>query len=488
MLADDVLYKPVTELAKMLRGRRLSPVELTRAYLARIEALNPKLSAFATVTADLALEQARQAEREITAGRNRGPLHGIPYGVKDLVATKGIKTTWGAKPYRDQMFDQDAAIVRRLRDAGAILLGKLAMIELAGGLGYSKGESSLTGAAHNPWGLDRWTCGSSSGSGAAVAAALVPFAIGSETWGSIICPSSFCGVSGLRPTFGRVSRQGAMALSWTLDKLGPMARSARDCELVFERIQGHDPADPYSAEERPAPPSDPASVKKMKVGFLRLDFEKQGDRSVEKAFLLALDDLRGAGARLEVARLPDLPFEAAASIILTAEVATAFEDLEASGGARSLVSPDAPLSFVVARAVRGSDFVKAQRVRTVCQKAMADLFARYDVLVYPGEGYTAFPLDKDFNEIAWSDPVGGAGNLCGLPAIAVPCGFGADGMPVSLTAMTSAFEEDKGIALARFFQGITSWHLKRPPLERAAGAAAAKGASGPDALTPTPAS
>jgi aspartyl-tRNA(Asn)/glutamyl-tRNA(Gln) amidotransferase subunit A len=487
MIADDVLYQPVTELSKMVRARRVSPVELTRAYLSRIESLNPRLSAFATVTEDLALEQARQAEREIVAGKNRGVLHGIPYGAKDLLATKGIRTTWGAKPYADQVFDRDAAIVRKLRDAGAILLGKLAMIELAGGLGYSKGDSSLTGAAHNPWALDRWTCGSSSGSGAAVAAALVPFAIGSETWGSIICPSSFCGVSGLRPTFGRVSRQGAMALSWTLDKLGPMARSARDCELILERIQGQDPDDPYSADEKPARASDPGAVKGMKVAYLKGDFEKQGDKSVEKAFLAAVDDLRRAGVRVEEAKLPDLPFESAAVVVLTAEVTSAFEDLQKSGRARDLVSPDAPLSFVVARAVTGSDFVKAQRVRTICQKAMADLYARYDVLLYPGEGYTAFPLDKDFNDIAWSDPVGAAGNLCGLPAIAVPCGFGADGLPVSLTAMTSAFEEDKGISLARFFQGITSWHLKRPPIDRG-DAARAGGAPLSNAAPPPSAS
>lgn len=468
MPGEDVLYQPVTELSKLVRSRKVSPVELTRACLSRIEALNPKLSAFATVTADLALEQARQAEREIAAGRDRGPLHGIPYGAKDLVATKGIRTTWGAKPYENQVFDRDAAIIRRLRDAGAILLGKLAMVELAGGLGYSKGDASLTGAAHNPWSLDRWTCGSSSGSGAAVAAGLVPFAIGSETWGSIICPSSFCGVSGLRPTFGRVSRQGAMALSWTLDKLGPMARSARDCELVLDRIQGHDPDDPYSSDERPAPPSDPASARRLRVGYLRHDFEKHGDRSVERAFMAALDDLRRSGVRLEEAKLPDVPFESATIVILSAEVATAFEELEKSGEARKMVSPGAPLSFIVARAIRGADLVKAQRVRTLCQRAMAGLFARYDVLLYPGEGYTAFPLDKDFSEIAWSDPVGAAGNLCGLPAIAVPCGFGEDGLPASLTVMTSAFEEDKGISLARRFQQITSWHLKRPPIGRPA--------------------
>jgi aspartyl-tRNA(Asn)/glutamyl-tRNA(Gln) amidotransferase subunit A len=487
MLGEDVLYKPVTELGRMLRTRRISPVELTRACLDRIEALNPRLSAFATVTGDLALEQAKQAEREIAAGKDRGPLHGVPYGAKDLVATKGIRTTWGAKPYEDQVFDRDATIVKRLRDAGAVLLGKLAMIELAGGLGYSRGEASLQGAAHNPWGLDRWTCGSSSGSGAAVAAGLVPFAIGSETWGSILCPSSFCGVAGLRPTFGRVSRQGAMALSWTLDKLGPMARSAHDCEIVLERIQGHDPDDPYSSDEKPAPRSDPAAVKSMRVGYLSLDFQKQGDKSVEKAFLRALDDLRHAGVRLEEATLPDLPFESAASVILTAEAATAFEELRKSGGDRKLFSAEAPLAFVVAQAVTGADFVKAQRVRTVCQKAMADLYAHYDVLVYPGEGYTAFPLDKDFNDIPWSDPVGGAGNLCGLPAISVPCGFGDDGLPVGLTAISSAFEENKAISLTRFFQGITSWHLKRPPI---GGSPATRTTAGiaPDAPGPAPVS
>ena len=468
MLADDVLYKSVTDLSRLVRSRKVSPVELTRAYLARIEALNPKLVAFATVTADLAIEQAKQAEKEIAAGKDRGPLHGIPYGAKDLVATKGITTTWGAKPYESQVFQEDATVVRRLREAGAVLLGKLAMIELAGGLGYSKGEASLTGAAHNPWNLDRWTCGSSSGAGAAVAAALVPFAIGSETWGSILCPSSFCGVSGLRPTFGRVSRQGAMALSWSLDKLGPMARSARDCELVLERIQGHDPDDPYSSDERPAPPSDPASVRRLRVGWLKLAFDKQGDRSVERAFLAALDELRRAGARVEETKLPELPFESVTGVILSAEVATAFEELEKSGAARRLVSPGARLSFIVARAIRGADFVKAQRIRRVCQESMADLFTRHDVVLYPGEGYTAFPLDKDFNDIAWPDPIGAAGNLCGLPAIAVPCGFGQDGLPASLTAMTSAFEEDKGISLARFFQEITTWHLKRPPIDRPA--------------------
>jgi aspartyl-tRNA(Asn)/glutamyl-tRNA(Gln) amidotransferase subunit A len=467
VLGEEVLYKTVADLSRMVRARKVSPVELTKSYLARIETLDPELRAFVTVTGDLALEQARVAEREIAGGRYRGPLHGIPYGAKDLLATKGIRTTWGAKPYETRVIDQDAAVIRKLRDAGAILLGKLAMIELAGGLGYSKGDSSLTGAARNPWDRGRWTCGSSSGSGAAVAAALVPFAIGSETWGSIICPSSFCGVSGLRPTFGRVSRQGCMALSWTLDKLGPMARSARDCELVFQAIQGPDRDDPYAADEGPAAPSEPDTVRRMKIAYFKDDFQKQGDRSVERAFMKALTDLESAGARVEEAKLPDLPFESVTIVVLTAEVASAFEDLERSGRARLLVSPGAPLSFIVSRAVRGADLVKAQRIRTVCQRVMGEFFARYDALLYPGENYTAFPVDKDFSEVAWSDPAGAAGNLCGLPAIAVPCGFGDDGLPVGLTAMTGAFDETRGISLARFFQRITSWHDRRPPLPTA---------------------
>lgn len=468
MSSDDLLYRPIGDLGKMMRARRLSPVELTEACLARIDTLDATYHAFATVTRDLALGQAREAEREIAAGRARGPLHGIPYAAKDLLATRGIRTTWGAKPYAERVPSDDAAVIRKLRSAGAILLGKLAMIELAGGLGYSTPDSSLTGAARNPWNRDRWTCGSSSGAGAAVAAAMTPFAIGSETWGSIICPSSFCGVSGLRPTFGRVSRSGAMALSWSLDKIGPMARSASDCETVLRAIEGHDPGDPSSADEPPGIPSDPREARRLRVGVLGLDFTKYGDKSVGRAFDRAVADLEKAGVRPQAAKLPELPFESATVVILTAEAATAFEDLERSGGARLLVNPDAALSFIVARAVRGSDYVKAQRIRTVCRKAAADLFAKYDVLIFPGEMTTAFPADKDFSDVSWPDAPGAMGNLCGLPAISVPCGFGDDGLPISLTAMSGAFEESKAISLARFFQEITTWHLKRPAIAPAA--------------------
>ena len=466
MMDDDVLYKSVDELSRLVGARKISPVDLTRSYLSRIDALDPDLHAFVTRTPELALDQARQAEKEIMGGRRRGPLHGIPYGTKDLLATKGIPTTWGARPYAARIIDEDAEVVRRLREAGAILLGKVAMIELAGGLGYTKGDASLTGAARNPWDYGRWTCGSSSGSAAAVAAGLLPFAIGSETWGSIVCPSSFCGISGLRPTFGRVSRRGAMVISWTFDKLGPMARSADDCATVLRAIEGHDPDDPFSAQEPPTQEGDPARAKRMKVGFVPLDFKKYGDPNVEQVFNKALADLEAAGVVIDEVPLPDLPFESLTWVILTAEAATAFEELEKSGDVKQLVTEEAPLAFITSRAVRGSDVVKARRIQTICQRAMAEIFTRYDVLLYPGEMHTAFPIDKDFTEIAWSDPMGATGNLCGLPGLSVPCGFAADGLPVGLTAVAGAFREADAIALTRFYQGITDWHTKRPPLTR----------------------
>jgi aspartyl-tRNA(Asn)/glutamyl-tRNA(Gln) amidotransferase subunit A len=468
MRADELVFKPVTELGQLLRARKTTPLELTRACLDRIEALDPTLHAFVTVTADAALEEAGRATKEIAAGKLRGPLHGIPYGAKDLLATRNTPTTWGAKPLASQSFDYDAAVVKRLRSAGAILVGKLAMIELAGGLGYTAGNASLTGAARNPWDTSRWTCGSSSGSGSAVGAGLLPFAIGSETWGSIVCPSAFCGISGLRPTFGRVSRMGAMALSWTLDKLGPMARSARDTELVYRAIAGHDPDDPYSADEPLGSESDPVSVKRLKVGYLTMDFKKSGNPDVESEFHHALVALAHAGINIVETKLPDLPFEAAAGAILSAEVSTAFEELERSGHVRELATADARLSFVTARALRGSDLVKAQRVRTVCMRAMADFFSDFDLLLFPTEMVTAFGAEEDFSQIAWADPAGGAGNLCGLPALSVPCGFSEAGLPVGLGIMAGAFEESKALALGRFWQGMTDWHDRRPPIAPAA--------------------
>ena len=463
MAADHVLFLTVAELGERIRSRSVSPVDLTRSYLARIEKLDPTLHAFVTVTGDDALREATTAEKEIAGGRYRGPLHGIPYGAKDLLATRNAATTWGAAPLAAQRFDYDATVIERLREAGAILIGKLAMIELAGGLGYTIPAASATGAARNPWDTSRWTCGSSSGAGAAVSAALVGFAIGSETWGSIICPSTFCGVTGLRPTFGRVSRYGAMALSWTFDKLGPMARSAEDCELVLRAIAGRDPKDEWSADEPVSSPETPGpNPKAMRVAFVKP--EKGTDPGVQRAYERALDDLRRIGVAPVEATLPDLPFEPVANILISAEAVAAFEDLFRDGRVRRLADRDAPLAAAQARAITAPDLVKAARIRTVCQRAMAEFFSNWDLLLAPGEMMTAFPADKSFADVAWSDPIGGMGNLCGLPGIAVPCGFGEGNLPASLSIVGAAFEEPKVLALARAYQSATDWHRRRPPI------------------------
>src|SRR6267378_6034883 len=254
MLKDEVWFATAEELAPELRTGRLSPVDLTRGFLDRIERLNGRFNAFEKPTPDLALEQAQRAASELRANRYRGPLHGVPYAAKDLFDTQGIATAWGTRFLRDRVPTENATVVARLEDAGAILLGKTAMVEFAGCLGYRYANASASGPGRNPWNPSRWTGGSSSGSGAAVAAGLATFALGTETWGSILCPSAFCGLTGLRPTYGRVPRTGAMVCSDTFDKVGPIARSAEDCRTIVEVIAGHDPADPTSAEMPPALP------------------------------------------------------------------------------------------------------------------------------------------------------------------------------------------------------------------------------------------
>src|SRR5580765_4967521 len=332
MLSEDILFLSVTELAKRIRARQLSPVELTESYLERSRNLGPKLDAYATLTPDLALKQAHAAEKEIAAGKYRGPLHGIPYAAKDLLAVKGYPTGWGAKPYVDQHFDYDATVIKKLEAAGAVLLGKAAMIELAGGMGYRYASASASGAAHNPWNTDCWTCGSSSGSAAIAGGGLAAFAIGTETWGSIICPSGFCGLSGLRPTYGRVSRSGAMALSYTMDKIGPIARSAEDCDLVLQVISGHDADDlgllPEAAAKYPGAPE----VKgKLRVGWL-VNQWKEIAPEVNQPVMAARQVLeKSPSIALSNVSLPEGPWETAAGLIISVAGATAFRDLIRSG-------------------------------------------------------------------------------------------------------------------------------------------------------------
>src|SRR6201984_1753083 len=275
MISDEILYLSASELAKRIQSKALSPVDLTKAYLDRSEKIGPKLNAYARLTPEIAVAEADAADKEIKRGHYRGPLHGIPYAAKDLLSVKGVPTPWGAKPYENQIFDYDATVIEHLRRVGAILIGKAAMIELAGGMNYRFASASLQGPAKNPWNTNCWTCGSSSGSGAIVAAGLAGFAIGTETWGSIVCPAAFCGVSGLRPTYGRVSRYGAMALAYSMDKIGALARSADDCAMVLAAIAGHDPLDRSSLPPSDAPFAYPATLPwPLRIGWLTDAWEK----------------------------------------------------------------------------------------------------------------------------------------------------------------------------------------------------------------------
>ncbi|MBI2525218.1 MAG: amidase [Candidatus Rokubacteria bacterium] len=464
-MSDAAVFQPVRELAERLRTRRLSPVRLAELFLDRLERLGPRYNAVVTVTRARALHQARRAESEIAAGRYRGPLHGIPYGAKDLLATSGgIPTTWGAAPLREQTFDEDATVIRRLEEAGAVLCAKLAMIELAGGMGYRQPRASFTGACVNPWEAGSWSGGSSSGSGVAVAAGLVPLAIGSETWGSILSPAGACGVTGLRPTYGRVSRHGAMALSWSLDKLGPLALTAEDCGLVLEAVAGPDPADP-TASPRPYryEPGD-GSGRRFRFGVVRA-LTESCDAEVRAAFEDSLGVLRDLGSVEEVT-LPDLPWEAITRTILQAEAASAFEDLIESGAIGGLTAPEDRYSAYARDAILAKDYIKALRLRGVMAREADRILSRLDALVAPGRQSVAPPLGHEFRSAMRGtapDLMGAIGNGAGLPAVIVPNGVGGRGLPTSLQFLGRAWAENTILAAARAYQSRTDWHRRHPP-------------------------
>ena len=467
MIGEDILYAPISELSDRIHSRRLSPVELTEAYLDRIRRHASALNAFATVTADVALEQARAAEREIGKGHIRGPLHGIPYGAKDLLATAGIRTTWGAAPTRDQVPGKDATVVRKLREAGAVLLGKLSMVEFAGCLGYRFADASLQGPGKNPWDPERWTGGSSSGTGASVASALVGFGIGTETWGSILCPSAFCGVTGLRPTYGRVSRAGGMVGSYTFDKVGPITRSAEDCRLVLQAIAGPDPDDPSASEEPVRLERTRVDLSRVRGALVPLDFAKTkgAEPEVKAAFDRAVGELQAAGLRLTEAKLPDFPASEVASLIINAEALSTFEKFYKDGSVWDLKDPYAPYQREITRAMNGADLVKAWRMRTVLQEKMADFFGEYDVIVTPNFMSVAPSIHGDLNQaLPYPDPAGGIGNACGLPSIALPCGFGKGQMPAGFQIMGAPFTESLLLGLGEVYQARTRFHRERPPL------------------------
>jgi aspartyl-tRNA(Asn)/glutamyl-tRNA(Gln) amidotransferase subunit A len=468
MIGEEILYLQVSELAKRIETKKLSPVDLTQAYLERSEKFGPRFNAYARLTPEIAVEQAKAAESEIRRGHYRGPLHGIPYAAKDLLAVKGIPTTWGAKPYANQVFDYHATVIEHLNRAGAVLLGKAAMIELAGGMGYRFASASLQGEAKNPWDTTCWTCGSSSGSGAIVAAGLAAFAIGTETWGSILCPSAFCGVSGLRPTYGRVSRYGAMALAYSMDKIGPLARSAEDCARIFAVIAGHDPKDRGTLSvDKAAFTHSPAmelKARPLRIGWLTNAW-KNPEPGVAKAVDAAAKVLRKHFASVKDAALPEGPFEDAGNIIVAVEGAAAFRSLIRSGGVSELADPLGQVAGYVNEQISGADYLQALRVREILQKKIAELFDSFDVLVAAAQPVAATPLSLNLETgLTFPDPLGGIGNLCGLPAISVPCGFTEKNLPVGLQFVGRAGDDFAVIQAARIYQQYTDWHRKHPKL------------------------
>jgi Asp-tRNA(Asn)/Glu-tRNA(Gln) amidotransferase A subunit family amidase len=436
----DLAYLSIAELAALLRTQQISSEKLTRMYLQRLKTYGDTLACVVTITEERALAQARQADSEIASGNYKGLLHGIPYGVKDLFAVEGYKTTWGAMPYKDQMIDETATIVQKLDQAGAVLVAKLTLGALA------MGDVWYGGVTKNPWNMQQGSSGSSAGSASAVAAGLVPFAIGTETLGSIVSPSTRCGVTGLRPTFGRVSRAGGMALSWTMDKVGPITRSAEDAAIVFAFLHGtdqkdltlHDAAFNYQGKAVPG---------SLRIGYIAQFFE--GNYAGKEADLKVLEDLKAIGFELEAIEWQfDLPVNAL-RIILNAEAGAAFDQLTRSQQDSLLVAqgPNAwPNLFRSSRFIPAADYINANRIRTVLQQEVHALMSKYDVILSPSFGGNQLLVT----------------NLTGHPCVVVRNGFAANGTPLSISFLGNLFEEEKPLALAQAWQEYDGRHLERP--------------------------
>jgi Asp-tRNA(Asn)/Glu-tRNA(Gln) amidotransferase A subunit family amidase len=437
---EALAFHSVRDLAELIRTRKVTSTQLTKMYLERLKRYDPQLHCVITLTEDLALKQAKQADAEIAAGKYRGPLHGIPYGAKDLLAVKGYKTTWGAMPYKDQYIDQNATVVKKLEKAGAVLVAKLTMGALAWG------DVWFGGKTRNPWNLEQGSSGSSAGSASAVSAGLVVFAIGTETWGSIVSPSTRCGDTGLRPTFGRVSRSGAMALSWSMDKIGPVCRTVEDCAIVFDAIRGSDGLD-QTVVDLPFNYDSKIDLTKLRVGYLKTEFEK--DTTYTKTNEATIDKLRSMNVELIPIELPDIPVFSIA-FILSAEAAAAFDELTLSGRDSLLVRQikDAwPNVFRASRFIPAVEYIQANRARYELIQQMAKLMENIDVYVAPSFGTNLLLT-----------------NLSGHPCVVLPNGFNEEGSPTSISFIGRLYDEGRLLAFARAYQDATDSHKKHPPL------------------------
>ncbi|MCW1969888.1 MAG: amidase [Anaerolineae bacterium] len=458
----DLAFASLRELRRMLQRKIISSVELTHYFLARLGEHGPRYNALAELTPDVALAQAKQADALLAQGKDT-PLLGIPYGAKDLLATKGIPTRWGSPAHKDQVPDHDATTVTRLREAGAPMLGKLAMVEIAGGGGYSLPSASLHGPGLNPWNVNTWAGGSSSGSGSAVAAGLVPFALGSETWGSIVTPSTYCGITGLRPTYGLVSRFGAMELAWTMDKVGPMAHSAEDCGLILQAIAGPDGRDlTTTGQYRFLPRKKTRKTKHpFKIGVLPADFSDEP--VLENVFEGALAVLQNAGMHITPAQLPNHDYNAIASTLLYAEMAAAHEAFIRSDKLDLLVNGPQKDGLRSALNFSAAQTVQAQQQKLHATHDLLKLFDEFDALVSPSLMIEAPTLDTDLRT-AFKRRGGYSvlGALCGVPALAMPMGFGKSGLPLGITLTGNLFDENTLIGIGMSYQRETDWHKLRP--------------------------
>jgi Asp-tRNA(Asn)/Glu-tRNA(Gln) amidotransferase A subunit family amidase len=438
---EEVAFYSVGELAALIKARRITSVELTTLYLNRLKKYGGELLCTITLTEELALAQARRADAEIAKGKYRGLLHGIPYGAKDLLSTKTYKTTWGSALYKDQILNEDATVIKRLEEAGAVLVAKLSLGE------FAMGDVWYGGMTKSPWNLKDGSSGSSAGSASATAAGLVAFAIGTETYGSIVSPSTRCGVTGLRPTFGRVSRTGAMALAWTFDKIGPLCRTVEDCAIVLNAIYGKDGLD-ASVYEASFNYSPNVSLAKLRIGYVKELFEN--DKGYTTSDSAALEALRKLGAELIPIALPKKYPVSSLDFLISAESAAAFDDLTRSGRDSLIVQQHKFAwgnQFRAARFIPAVEYIQAQRVRQLIIEEMASLMKTVDVYVCPTtEGNNTLLT-----------------NLTGHPCVVVPNGFRTDGRPISITFCGQLFDEGRLLAVAKKYQDATGFHKKHPP-------------------------
>jgi aspartyl-tRNA(Asn)/glutamyl-tRNA(Gln) amidotransferase subunit A len=464
-------FATITELNAALQAREISALELAKIFGKRLDSLGPQYNALALSLTKKSHRAAKDADFDLKRERFRGPLQGIPYGVKDLLSVAGHPTTWGAKPFADQVFDYNATVVDRLNSKGAVLLGKLAMVELAGGGGYSSASASLQGPGLNPWNKSYWSGGSSSGSGIAVAAGLLPYALGSETSGSILTPACFCGVSGLRPTYGLVSRFGAMPLSWTLDKIGVLARCANDCGLVLHAIAGADDNDPGSAHKSfYYTPEYYRRFGDMKIGYAEIDFAQWSDEPLRPAFGNALSVVKSFCPQMVESKLPDFPYADVIGTIIDSEGASVFEQLIRTGKVDQLADQAQIDGLKASMTYTALDYLKAMRIRTQILTAFHQLFGALDLLVAPTRFSLPDRSDQPFDETPPKRPdqkgVGAglvqASNLAGLPALTVPCGL-VNGLPIGLQIVGPPFSENRILAFGREFQNRTEFHKQHPP-------------------------